>query len=106
MYFIKLRALPIGAEAALEPRANIAACFVNTESAVIAITRVRARLRAADWDAGEVLEIRQVRRSSCMEDPEMLQHFDLALTAGISIRLYTWSFVWPTVARAHEQRAV
>jgi hypothetical protein len=43
MYFIKLRALPIGAEAALEPRANIAACFVNTESAVIAITRVRAR---------------------------------------------------------------
>ena len=30
-----------------------------------------------------------------MEDPETLQQFDLALAAGISIQLYTWSFVWP-----------
>ena len=78
--------MPTGADAALEPRANIAACFVNTHSALIAITRVRARLRAANWDAGEVLEIRQVRRSSCVEDPEMLQQFDLAFAAGISVR--------------------
>jgi hypothetical protein len=106
MFFVRLRAMPIGADAALEPRANIAACFVDTQSALIAIARVRARLRAANWDAGEVLEIRQVRRSSCMEDPEMLQLFDLALAAGISVRLYTWSFVWPTATHGHMKRAV
>jgi hypothetical protein len=104
MYFVKLRVIP--RRSAREPRAHIAACFVNTRSAMVAMERARTRLGSGDWDAREVLEIRRVRRSSCMEDPAFLEQYDLAETAGIAVRLYTWTFQRPGAGVEHGKRAV
>jgi hypothetical protein len=104
MFFVKLQTAP--GKGALKHRAQIATCFVKTKSALVAAERVRRRLADGEWEAGEVMEIRPVRRSSCMEDQELLEHYDLAETAGIAVRLHTWTFQWPSVTLRKGERAV
>ena len=91
MYLLNLRASAIQGSGIRRDSTTCASCFVSTDSVVLGLEQVRARLLAAGWRVGEIDTLRRVRRSEFMDDAQALQLFDLALTAGCAFAVRMWN---------------
>src|SRR4051794_2395357 len=91
MYFLNLRANAIRGSGIRRDTTALASCFVNTDSVVLGLEQVRARLLAAGWRVREIDKVRRVRRSDYMHDAQALQLFDLAVAAGYAFALRMWN---------------
>ena len=91
MYFLNLRAGAIRGSGIRRDSTAFASCFVNTDSVVLGVEQVRARLLAAGWSVREIDKVRRVRRSDFMDDAQALQLFDLAVAAGCAFAVRMWN---------------